>query len=107
VRYACLVAALLCACSKKLTPIAELTKAEGPVEREDASGTRKAAALGTKYFIGDAAHTAESLATLQIGGAGGAQIRMQRKTTLRFGGRLGESKIAVEGGAIDLSGTGS
>jgi hypothetical protein len=107
VRYACVVAALVCACTKKPAPIAELTDAKGPVERQVASAAWSAAALGTRYFIGDAARTANGTATLQIGGASGAQILMQGHTVLRFGGRPGETKIAVELGAIDLSGAGS
>jgi hypothetical protein len=107
VRYACVVAVISCACTRKPAPIAELTDAKGPVERQVASAAWNAATLGTKYFIGDAARTADGTATLRIGGASGAQILMQSHTVLRFGGRPGETKIAVELGAIDLSGTGS
>lgn len=106
-RYACLVALVLCACGKTSNPIAELTEAEGSVERQVASAGWNPAALGTRYFVGDSARTKDGLATLQIGGAGGARIRMQRNTTLTFGGKPGEGKIAVELGTIELSGTGS
>jgi len=107
VRYACAVAALVCACSKKPPPIAVLTAATGPVERQVAGATSPAAP-GTEYFIGDAAHTTTGTATLQIGGANsGAKILMQPDTRLRFGGASGASKIVVESGTIELSGTGS
>jgi hypothetical protein len=96
---------LLGACSKGPSVIAELTKAEGPVERQDGGAAWRAAELGTRYYIGDAARTAEGAATLEIGG--GAQIVMQGHTVLRFGGKAGERKISVEAGAIDLAGTGS
>ena len=79
--------AWLAACgSKKGDAIAELTKAEGPIEREAAAaaGTWKAAAIGTQYFLGDAARTADKPAELKILGAG-ALIAMQGNTILRFG----------------------
>jgi hypothetical protein len=106
-RLAWLLAAVLCACGTKATPIAELAKASGPVERQVGSAAWSAAAIGAKYFIGDAARTSDGSATLQIGGANGAQILMQSHTVLRFGGTLGQGKISVESGGIDLSGTGS
>jgi len=99
--------ALACACSKKPTAIAELTKSEGPVERQAGGGAWGVAVLGTQYFIGDAARTADGAATLLVGGRGGAQILMQGHTVLRFAGVPGASKISVEAGAIDLAGTGS
>jgi hypothetical protein len=105
VRHACLLGLLLWACSKKPAAIAELTKADGPVERQADGAVWNAAVLGTRYFIGDAARTADGAATLTIGG--GAQIIMQGHTVLRFGGEAGASKISVEAGAIDLAGTGS
>jgi hypothetical protein len=106
VRYACVLGLLLCACGKKPSPIAELTKADGPVERQAGSAAWSAATVGTPYFIGDAARTTDSSATLAVGG-GGAQIVMQKHTVLRFGGKVDEGKISVEAGTIDLAGTGS
>jgi hypothetical protein len=97
---------VLCACHTKPTPIAELTEADGLVERQR-GGAWSLAVLGTQYFLGDAARTAEHPATLMIGGASGAQIAMQGHTVLRFGGVPGASQISVESGAIDLAGTGS
>jgi hypothetical protein len=107
VRSALLFWMLLGACSKKPGSIAELTKAEGPVERQDGGAAWRPAAVGTRYFLGDAARTADSTATLEVGGSGGAQIVMQGHTVLRFGGTAGQSKISIESGAIDLAGTGS
>ena len=105
-----LLIAFLCACGsacgKKPDAIAELTKAEGPVERQEASEAWKPARVGTRYFLGDAARTWDGAATLDVGG-GAARIVMQSHTVLRFGGKPGAHKIAVEGGAIDLTGTGS
>ncbi len=89
----------------KSSAIAELKKAEGPVEKQAAEATWSAASVGTKFYIGDAARTADGSALLEV--AGGAQIAMQPHTVLRFGGKQGNSKIAVDLGAIDLSGTGS
>jgi len=90
---------------KKSSAIAELTKADGPVEKQVGDGPWGGANVGTKYFIGDAARTADGGAQLEV--TGGAQIAMHPHTVLRFGGKQGNSKIAVELGAIDLSGTGS
>jgi hypothetical protein len=93
-------------CGKKPTPIAELTKAEGAVERQASGGAWAAAAISTRFFLGDAAQTADKPAELAIVG-GNAHIAMRAHTILRFGGKPGAAKISVEAGAIDLSGTGS
>ena len=102
------VIALACvvACGgKKDNPIAELKKADGPIERQKGTGAWAPVKVGQLYYIGDAARTADQPAELQITG-GGALITMQPHTVLRFGGKEGNSKIAVELGAIDLSGSG-
>lgn len=97
--------ALLVACGEKKSAIAELEKADGPVERQAAnSETWAGAKLGTKYFLGDAARTAEGGAQLEV--VGNAMIAMAPRTVLRFGGTGKESKIAVELGTIELTGTG-
>jgi len=94
------------ACGGKKSPaIAELTKADGPVEKQSGESPWGGAKVGVKFYIGDAARTADGGAQLEV--AGGAQIAMQPHTVLRFGGKQGNSKISVELGAIDLSGTGS
>lgn len=100
------VVVLAGACGKKPTPIAELTKAEGAVERQAAGAAWAAAAIGTRFYLGDAAQTADKAADLEIVG-GNAHIAMRPHTILRFGGTPGAAKISVESGAIDLSGTGS
>ena len=96
---------LLGACGKKPSAIAELTRADGPVERQVGDEAWKPSKLGTRYFIGDAARTWDGSALLDIGG--GARILMQSHTVLRFGGRPGQSKISVEAGAVDLTGSGN
>ena len=91
-------------CKKKPAYIAELTKAEGPVERQEGTGARGEAAVGAKYYLGDAARTADGGADLTLGGA--ALIKMDKYTVLRFGGKGGSAKIAVELGQIELRGAG-
>ena len=106
VLLALLVASIVGACGGgKSQAIAELKKAEGPVEKQGGTAAWAGASIGTKFSIGDAARTADGGAQLEV--IGGAQIAMQPHTVLRFGGKAGNSKIAVELGAIDLSGTGS
>lgn len=91
-------------CSNKQA-IAELKAADGPVERQVGTGAWGGAKVGTKYHLGDAARTAEGGARLEV--VGNALIAMQPRTILRFGGTDKASKIAVELGAIELTGTGS
>lgn len=95
----------MAACGSKPTAIAELTRADGTVERQRGLAGWSMAFLGTQYFLGDAARTGQDTAELKVGGS--ARIVMQGNTTLRFGGTPGQARITVEGGAIDLSGTGS
>ncbi|CAN5892314.1 hypothetical protein BH11MYX3_BH11MYX3_12350 [soil metagenome] len=90
---------------KKGTSIAKLTKKEGPVDRQQGEGEWKAGDVGTEFSIGDAARTADGAAGLEV--VGGAQIAMQPHTILRFGGQDGNSKILVELGAIELTGSGN
>jgi len=99
------LAALAMGCKKKTPAIAELTKADGPVERQEGEGKWLGAEIGTEFFIGDAARTAEGGAQLRV--AGNAQIAMTPRTVLRFAGTEGASRISVESGAIDLTGTGT
>jgi hypothetical protein len=80
-----------------------LTETTGPVERQDAGRTWQDAPLGTSYFFGDAARTLDSTATLDVGGAGGAQIKMGKQTTLWFG-KPGQRKISLDVGSIDVTG---
>jgi hypothetical protein len=100
------VLAVVAACSGKKTHLAELTKADGPVDRQAGGQTAWAgAAVGTKYYLGDAARTADGTAELVLAGA--ARIAMQPHTVLRFGGTDAQAKIEVELGEILLSGAGS
>src|SRR5215470_7996527 len=99
------LAAFAVGCKKKAPAIAELTKADGPVERQQNDADWLAAEIGTEYFIGDAARTADGGAQLKV--AGNAQIAMQAHTVLRFTGTEGAGRISVEVGAIDLTGTGT
>lgn len=64
------------------------------------------AEIGAKYFLGDAARTAESTALLEVAG-GGATLAMQPHTVLRFGKKGGDRRLVVEAGAVDLTGNGS
>lgn len=90
-------------CGSKQQEIAKLEKADGPVDRQQANeASWTGAEVGTKFFFGDAARTADGGAGLSI--AGGAQIEMQKHTVLRFGGKGSQSRISVEFGEIDLSG---
>jgi hypothetical protein len=101
----CLVPLTGIACRKKSAAIAELVKAAGPVDRQHEDAQWKGVQVGAEFFIGDAARTGDGTAQLTI--LGGAQIAMQPHTVLRFGGKAGSKKIAVELGAIDLIGTGN
>lgn len=92
------------ACGRSDT-IATLASAQGPVERQHAEPGWKAAAVGAKFVLGDAARTADGGAGLDL--TGGASIAMLPHTVLRFGGDPSAQKISVELGAIDLSGTGA
>jgi hypothetical protein len=97
---------LLFGCKSKSHHIAELTKADAPVERQAGSGAWSGADVGTKYFLGDAARTADGTAELKLAGA--ALIKMSPYTVLRFGDAgKGVAKIGVELGAIELSGGGN
>ena len=95
--------ALLIACGGK-HGIAELKKADGPVDRQEQQAAWKGAEIGAQFYLGDAARTADGSAQLEITGA---MIAMQPHTILRFGGTGDHSKISVELGAIDLTGNGN
>lgn len=92
---------LLVACGGGKHGIAELKKAEGPVEKQEQQAAWAGAPIGTEFFLGDAARTADGGAQLDITGA---TIAMQPHTVLRFGA---SNHISVELGAVDLTGDGS
>jgi hypothetical protein len=104
---ALLLAVLLggAACSGERTAIAELAKADGPVEREGGGTPWGTAVIGTRFFLGDAARTAAGGAELEV--AGGAKLAMQPYTVLRFGGEARDRRMVVESGAVDITGAGS
>lgn len=96
---------LVVGCKQKAAHIAKLTKVESTAERQPADGAWASAAVGTKFFLGDAARTADRGAELELAGA--AVIKMSPYTVLRFGGKSGTAKIGVELGAIELRGAGN
>jgi hypothetical protein len=98
--------ALAGACGKRSDAIAELIEATGPVERQVGHDAWKPAQVAATFALGDAARIWDGTATLDVE-HGAARIVMRDHTVLRFGGRPGASKIAVEAGSIDLTGTGS
>jgi hypothetical protein len=106
VRAAAILVLFVLACGSKDQAIAELVKHDGPVDRRKGEDDWRPAGIGTQYFLGDAARTADGAAELKIA-SGGAQIAMQPHTILRFGGAGAGKQIAVELGAIALTGTGS
>jgi hypothetical protein len=97
-----LLASALGSCSKKSEAIAELVDAQGEVQRQAGRGDSEAASKGTRYYFGDAAHTRQGMATLDVA-SGGAKVVMADHTTVRFAGDLTKVQIDVEGQA-DLSG---
>jgi hypothetical protein len=99
------VACALAAChGKHRAAIAKLTDAQGPVDRQAGAGSWRSAPIGTPFYLGDAARTADGGAHLAL--IGNARIAMQPHTILRFTDQAGAAKITVELGAIELSGTG-
>jgi hypothetical protein len=94
--------ACLWACGgKKSGGIAELTKADGPVERQVGINPWGGAPLGTKFFLGDAARTGDGAAQITL--TGSQVIEMNAHTVLRFGlGANSATNIKVEIGAIDV-----
>jgi len=99
--------ALAWACGgKKKAGIAELTKSDGPVERQEGSGTWAGAPIGTQFMLGDAARTADGAAELKL--AGTQLVSMNPHTVLRFAaGKNNSANIKVELGAIDIINSGS
>jgi len=105
--FTCLmvVACVVGACAgKKKAGIAELTKADGPVERQAGIGTWGGVAVGAMFFLGDAARTADASAQITL--AGSQVLEMQPHTVLRFGpGKNNATNVKVEVGAVDLINT--
>src|SRR5688572_30311095 len=89
-------ASLAVGCGSRSSAIAELVNSDGPVDRRVGTAAWEAAALRTKFYLGDSARTADGAAEFQI--TGGAKLRMQPHSVLRFGGDRSASKIKVEMG---------
>lgn len=88
------------ACGKKHGGLAELTRADGPVEKQVGNGgTWSGANIGTKFELGDAARTADGGAQITL--LGTQVLEMQPHTVLRFGA----NNLKVELGAIDVINT--
>jgi hypothetical protein len=105
--YACVLGVLvgsLSGCSNSSEAVAELIDEHGNVERRVGDGEWKPATRGTRYHVGEAAHTKQGLATLDIA-SGAAKIFMTDQTTVRFDGTAQQVVINVDG-EIDLSGRG-
>jgi len=100
-----IVACLVGACGgRKKAGIAELTKADGAVERQAGIGTWVGAAVGTMFFLGDAARTADASAQITL--VGSQLLEMQPHTVLRFGpGKNNATNVKVEVGAVDIINT--
>ncbi|MEP6863439.1 MAG: hypothetical protein ABJE66_22630 [Deltaproteobacteria bacterium] len=97
-----LVVCLTWACGgKKKGGIAELTKADGAVERQPGVGPWQGALVGAVFYMGDAARTADGSAQITL--TGSQVIEMQPHTVLRFGaGKNNVTDVVVELGGIDV-----
>ena len=101
------VVAWAAACgSKKSAGVAELTKADGPVDREAGSGAWEGAKVGAQFYSGDAERTADGGAELRL--VGTQRIAMNAHTVLRFApGKNNSTNLTVEVGGIDVINSGS
>jgi hypothetical protein len=93
----------LVACGKKSPAIAELVKADGPVDRQ-VSGNKDwaGAQLHSKFFIGDAARTSiDGGAELTL--LDSALLAMKPGSIIRFGGTGEQASLKVEQGSVELS----
>jgi hypothetical protein len=95
---------LLAACKDEPGAIATLTETSPGVQKQTGAGPWTAAAVGVKFFRGDAVQTADGEALLRLGPA--AALRVKPKSLIRFGASKGKSSIAVELGEATLEGTG-
>jgi hypothetical protein len=102
-RAALALVLVVAACGKKQPGIAELTKADGPVERQDQGAAWGGAAIGTQFYLGDAARTADGGAELKL--VGTQLITMTPHTVLRFTGAGSAANIVVDLGQVDVANT--
>lgn len=101
----------LVGCKDEPAVLAELVAASGPVERAAGETSAQAdvwaaAALGARFYLGDAVRTGDGTAQLSLGDA--QRLDMEPHTLLRFGRARGggEQKLSVELGAIEIAGGG-
>jgi hypothetical protein len=92
------------ACKDDPSPIAVLQETSPGTEKETGTGPWVAAAVGVKFFRGDAVRTGEGTALLALDKT--AALRVQPHSLIRFGERAGKSSIDVELGTATLEGTG-
>ncbi|MBP9204316.1 MAG: hypothetical protein KBG28_10155 [Kofleriaceae bacterium] len=97
VLLAVLVLAGLAACKGK-APIAVLAETSTGTEKALASGDWAAAAVGAKFFLGDAVRTGDGQARLLLGKR--AALRMSPHSLIRFGGKGGRSVDLALGEAV-------
>ncbi|HEX3762678.1 MAG TPA: hypothetical protein VHW23_28475, partial [Kofleriaceae bacterium] len=99
--------AALVACRHSSDPVAELSEADGEVQRQEGTaGKWQPAGVHTQYFLRDAAHVETGRAVVDLIGAH-ARIAMRGGTTVRFNGAPGKLSLSVEAGQIGLTGDGS
>ena len=88
------------------TGLATLTDAAGgAVDRNAGTAAWKGAPVGTSFFLGDSARTADGTAQLRLNN--GAMLKMQPHTVLHFGAVAGRSRLEVQLGAVEVAGKGS
>ena len=86
--------------------LATLTQAAGgAVDRNAGSAAWTGAPIGTSFFLGDSARTADGTAQLRLNN--GAMLKMQAHTVLHFGAIAGRSRLEVQLGAVEVAGKGS
>lgn len=108
---ACALVAALPACRDEDHALAELVQVTGAarvVERATGRDDWKPAPLGSKFYLGDAARTADNRALLRLGDA--SRLEMDPHTVLRFGDRGApgrEQPLLVELGSVEVVGDGA
>lgn len=92
------------ACKDEPSAIAVLTETSPGTEKEPGTAAWAAAAVGAKFFRGDAVRTADGTALLSLGA--NAALRVQPHSLIRFGEQNGKSSIDVQLGEATIEGTG-
>lgn len=100
-----LLLVLCSACSSAKGPVAVLDKADGPMQRQaGGSGDAAAAAIGTKFYLGDIVRATTGSAELSM--SEGGRIVMQPRTAVRFVVRRGVTGLDLADGELTLAGNG-